>query len=89
MNEFIDPDDSPSISVLINLLHHASRSATIYIQALIKKYCNEFMSYEYDAIEGACGEEFDYFLENCTMPYVLSLHMQGIFSLHKWMDVKS
>jgi hypothetical protein len=85
MNEFVDPDDSPSISVLINLLHHASRSTTIYIQALIKKYCDEFKSHEYYAIEGAYGEEFDYFLENCTMSYALSLHTQGEFSLHKWM----
>lgn len=87
MNEFIDPDDSPSIFILINLLHHASRSSTIYIQALIKKYCNEFKSYEYEAIEDAYGEEFDKFLENCTMTYALLLHKQGKFSLNKWMGI--
>lgn len=85
MNEFIEPDEPPSISVLVNVLYCASRSAILYIQALIKKYCNEFKSYEYKANENGYGEEFDNFIENCTMRYALSLHKQGKFSLHKWM----
>ena len=86
MNDFIDPDDTYIISELINLLLHASRSATIYIQALIKRHCQKFKSHEYLAIEGAYGEEFDYFLENCTLKYALTLHLTQPFCLCSWMD---
>src|SRR5690625_7737249 len=85
INEFINLDVSPSISILVNLLHHASRSTTIYIQALIKKYCNEFEYHDYKAIDDAYGEEFDNFLEICTMYYEHSHHYTGLFNLHMCM----
>lgn len=83
-----DYSSAPSIGMLKNLLFQACRVATLSMQALLGRYCEGFYSYEYESIENGCGEEFDRFLENCTIAYSLKLHLTGDFALNNWIEQK-
>ena len=83
-----DYSSAPPLGMLENLLFHACRVATVAMQGLLGKYCNGFHSYEYESIENAYGEEFDRFIENCTIRYSTKLHLKGDFTLNNWISGK-
>lgn len=77
--EYYIGEDAPILH-LMGLLQHACRISAVYMQALLFKFNAGFQSYEYSNIENAHGEEFDYFIKNCTIGYLGSLHVNGEFS---------
>lgn len=84
LNKYIDPlDNEDGLELLRYLLAHASRISALYIQMLLKKYNEGFLSYEYKMTEGARDncESFEYFIENCNLNYITNLHISGEFSL--------
>lgn len=68
---------------LVLLLRHACRVSALYIQIILRWFSLGFESYEYRAIEGGNGKEFDHFIENCTLEYIQDLHVKCDFALHK------
>ena len=73
------------VSSLLNyLLKSASRVSLLYIQMFLFQYGAGFKSYEYEQISGACGEEFERFLKNCTPQYAKSLHFTQDFEFENW-----
>ncbi len=66
---------------LLQLLNASCRISALYIQALLGKYNSGFCSDEYQAIEGAIGPEYEYFLANCNIEYLRILHLNSTFSL--------
>lgn len=79
-----DYSSNPPLILFQSLLFHACRVATLYMQALLGKYCGRFQSHEYRSIQDAHGEEFDRFIEHCTIDYSRKLHINGPFSLSRW-----
>lgn len=67
---------------LILMLRHACRVAALYTQIILRWFSPGFESYDYNAMRDANGKEFDRFIENCTLAYVLDLHSKGNFALH-------
>lgn len=79
-----NPDDfyqEGTFELLNHLLTYACRVGALYIQILIGNYNQGFLSHEYKMIKDAHGDEFEYFIENCTVNYVYHLHIAGKFSL--------
>jgi hypothetical protein len=74
------------MTLLLLLLNHLCRVGVLYVQAFVGTFNEGFKSYEYSAIEGAYGPEFERFLSNCTPDYALSLHLSGPFRLASWME---
>ncbi|MET3434425.1 hypothetical protein ABIC71_003934 [Herbaspirillum seropedicae] len=72
-------DDSKE---LVLMLRHACRVAALYIQIILKWFTTGFESHDYKAMLDAHGKEFNRFIENCTLEYVLDLHLTGNFALH-------
>ena len=68
---------------LVLLLRHACRVAALYTQIILRWFSPGFESYEYNAIRDAHGKEFDRFMEQCTLKYVLDLHLKSDFALHQ------
>lgn len=68
---------------LMLLLRHACRIAGLYVQIILRWFSPGFMSEDYKNMSNANGEEFDHFLKNCTMDYILNLHQTCDFALHK------
>lgn len=81
-----DYSSDPPLRLLTNLLFHACRAGTVYIQILIGRHNEGFQSNEYESIQNAHGKEFDYFIQNCTNEYSGSLHMNGKFSFFNWIE---
>ncbi|MXY25150.1 MAG: hypothetical protein F4Y45_11595 [Acidobacteria bacterium] len=79
-----DYSSGPPLVMFQNLLFHACRLATVCMQGLLGQYCKEFRSHDYKSIENAHGEEFDRFLDNCTIGYSAKLHLKGDFTLGNW-----
>ncbi len=67
---------------LVLMLMHACRVSALYMQIILRWFSAGFESYEYHAIQGASGKEYDRFIEKCTLEYVQDLHMKGEFALH-------
>lgn len=67
---------------LVLMLRQACRVSALYMQIILRWFSAGFKSYEYRAIQGANGKEFDLFLENCTLEYVQNLHLKSAFALH-------
>ena len=65
------------------MLRHAWRVAALYTQIILRWFSPGFESYDYNAMRDAYGEEFDRFIEKCTLEYVLDLHLNGDFALHE------
>jgi hypothetical protein len=68
---------------LVLMLRHACRVSALYIQIILRWFSGGFESYDYDAILNAHGEEFDRFIEKCSLEYVKNLHTKTTFALHK------
>ena len=64
------------------MLRHACRVSALYMQIILRWFGAGFESYEYRAIQGANGKEFDRFIEKCTLEYVQDLHVKSEFALH-------
>lgn len=67
---------------LVLMLRHACRVAALYTQIILRWFSPGFESYDYNAMRDAHGKEFDRFIEECTLEYVLDLHLKGDFALH-------
>ncbi|WP_417455892.1 hypothetical protein [Kordiimonas sp.] len=70
------------------LLKSGSRTAALYIQMFLGQFFNGFNSWEYDQVDGACGEEFDRFLDNCSPTYCRSLHFIQDFEFEDWIGYR-
>ena len=68
---------------LVLMLRHACRVAALYTQIILRWFSRGFESYDYKSMRDADGKEFDYFIKNCTLEYVLRLHTKSDFALHK------
>lgn len=67
---------------LILMLRHACRVAALYIQIIFRWFSPGFESYAYNAAKRARGKEFAHFIGECTLDYVLNLHLRSDFALH-------
>lgn len=61
------------------MLRHACRVASLYMQIILRWFSPGFESYDYKAMQGATGKEFDRFIKKCSLAYVLDLHLKGDF----------
>jgi hypothetical protein len=68
---------------LVLMLRHACRVAALYIQIILRWFTTGFESYDYSSISHAYGKEYDHFIENCTLEYILNLHQKSNFALHQ------
>lgn len=68
---------------LMQLLNHACRVSALYMQVIFRGFCPGFSSYEFNAMQDANGEEFEKFLDRCTVEYIRNLHLKGPFALYK------
>lgn len=67
---------------LVLMLRHACRVSALYMQIILRWFSAGFESYDYRAIQGANGKEYDRFIEKCTLEYVQNLHVKSAFALH-------
>lgn len=67
---------------LVLMLRHACRVSALYIQIILRWFSPGFESYDYNSMRDGHGEEFDQFVERCTLEYVQNLHLKGTFALH-------
>ncbi|WP_367351164.1 hypothetical protein [Achromobacter animicus] len=68
---------------LVLMLRHACRVASLYMQIMLRWFSPGFESYDYKAMQGTNGKEFDRFIKRCSLAYVLDLHLKGDFALHE------
>lgn len=73
-------EDSKELALM---LRHACRVASLYMQIMLRWFSPGFESYDYKAMQGANGKEFDRFIKRCSLAYVLDLHLKGDFTLHE------
>jgi hypothetical protein len=83
-NPYDSGDDSHMAEILTYLLGRACRIAALYIQMLLVRYSDGFLSDEYAQVREARGAEFKRFLRNCTSEYAKSLHSTGKFEFENW-----
>lgn len=67
---------------LLQLLMHGSRVAALYMQTILAGFCKDFLSYDFEMMANANGEEFENFTQNCTVNYVRDIHTKGRFAFH-------
>lgn len=67
---------------LVLMLRHACRVASLYLQIILRWFSPGFESRDYNAIRDAHGKEVDRFIKECSLAYVLDLHLKGDFALH-------
>jgi hypothetical protein len=67
---------------LIQLLNHACRVSSLYMQVIFRGYSSGFNSYDFKAMLNANGKEFERFVQNCNIEYVRNLHQKNSFALH-------
>ena len=68
---------------LVLMLRHACRVAALFTQIIFRWFSPGFESYDYNSIRDAQGKEFDRFIANCTLEYILDLHQKRDFALHQ------
>lgn len=72
---------------LLKVLSYSSRLCALYIQMLLHRYNDGFISYQYTSYAGSDDEpDCVRFIQGCDVSYLNALHLVGDFSISKCFD---
>lgn len=65
---------------VFSMLHHSTRLTAMYIQTILFNFNDGFKSPDYTYMEQLWDEEGTYFVDNCQIDLLSTVHMHGKFS---------
>jgi hypothetical protein len=68
---------------VFNMLHHSTRLSAMFIQTILLNFNDGFKSVDYMYMEQVWDEEGTYYVDNCQIDLLSTVHLHGEFSFAK------